>query len=316
MDKVDVAVVLPVYNDGQDVKSALTCLLEQTVLIGEIIAVDDGSTDETSKILSEYERKHENIQVLTHNINKGLPTALNTAIEAADQPYIARQDADDRSLPSRIEEQYRYMENNPSVDITGTAADVVDGEGNTTGTIYPPEDPSSSIQEQNPFVHGSVMMRREVVEDIGGYDPLFRNSQDYDLWIRLDRAGYQLGSVQSVLYQLRRENEYISIKQRQRRVLYGLVARAEPDKKETYREIILNQGISEVYDHLSPGDKAIYNRQSAEICIKHGSWVAAIREIAPALKNEPIAVRTLVFGLLCLLPTFLSRRILNRFQQF
>ncbi|WP_206750858.1 glycosyltransferase [Halorubrum sp. SD690R] len=310
------AVILPVYNGEEEVRPAINSLIEQTTRPTEILLVNDGSTDNTAEILSEYERQYSTVQVLTHETNKGLPTALNTAIEATGKPYIARQDADDRSLPNRIEEQYRYMKENPSVDITGTAADVVDGEGNTTGTIYPPQDPPSGIQEQNPFVHGSVMMRREAVEDVGGYNPLFKNSQDYDLWVRLDRAGYRLGSIQSVLYCLKREEGYISIEQRQQRVLYGLVARAEPDKKEEYREIIQNQGIRSVYGYLNAKEKAIYNRQSAEICIKQNSWMAAIREITPVIRNDPLSVRTIIFLLLCLFPPLLSRQILKKFQSF
>jgi glycosyltransferase involved in cell wall biosynthesis len=316
MDEVDVTVALPIYNGGRQVRRALDGLLEQTVRPAEIIAVDDGSTDVTPEILSEYEREHETVRVLTHETNRGLPTALNAAIEATDQTYIARQDVDDQSVPNRIEEQYQYMTDHPAVDVVGAAVDVIDGQGNVQDTIHPPSDPSSVLAHRNPFVHGAVMMHREAIEDVGGYDPLFDNSQDYDLWIRLDRAGYTLDSMQTVLYKLERSKGYISIEQRQRRVLYGLVARADPDRKEAYRLVIRRQNILDVYDHLSRSEKAVYNRQSAETCIKHDSWLMAIREIVPAIRNDPLSARTAAFLVLSLLPTPVSRWILGSIQAF
>jgi glycosyltransferase involved in cell wall biosynthesis len=316
MDEADVAVTLPVYNGGSQVRQALDCLLEQTVQPAEIIAVDDGSSDETPAILFEYEREHDLVRVLTHETNQGLPTALNTAIEATDRTYIARQDVDDRSRPNRIEEQYQYMTSNPSVDIVGTAADVIDEQGNVLDTIYPPSDPSSVLNERNPFVHGSVMMRRQAVEDAGGYDPLFEYSQDYDLWTRLDRAGYRLDSMQAVLYELERSQTHLSIDQRQRRILFGLAARGDPEQKEQYRSIIWEQDIREIYDRLPQAERAVYNRQSAEICIKQGFWAMTIQETAPAILHDPVSVRTGTMLGLSLLPPPVSRRILGSVQAF
>lgn len=316
MDEVNVAVVLPIYNGGRRVGQVIDCLLEQTVRPAEIIAIDDGSTDETPEILSEYERKHEAVRVLTHETNQGLPAALNTAIETTDQTYIARQDVDDRSHPNRIEDQYQYIRNNPSVDVVGTAATVIDNEQNVLGTVYPPSDPSSMLNERNPYVHGSVMMRRDAVEDIGGYDSLFEYSQDYDLWTRLDRAGYELDSIQTVLYELERSQTHLSIEQRQRRMLFGLAAKSDPDRKKRYRSIIQEQGVREIYDLLPRAERAVYNRQSAEICIKQGAWAIAIREIIPALLHDPFSVRTGAMLGLSILPPPVSRRILGTIQTF
>lgn len=316
MDQVDVAVLLPVYNGGLEVRQALDCLLKQTVQPAEIVAIDDGSTDETPEILSEYERKHETVHVLTHETNRGLPTALNTAIDATDQTYIARQDVDDRSRANRIEKQYQYVTDNPSVDVVGTAATVIDDGGTVLGTVYPPSDPSSVLDKRNPFVHGSAMMRRKSVEDIGGYDPLFGYSQDYDLWTRLDQAGYTLDSMRTILYELKRSQTHLSVDQRQRRVLYGLAARSDQDCKERYRSIIQKEGIRRVYSLLPRAERAVYNRQSAEICIKQGSWTTAIREIAPAIRHDPFSVRTGAMLGLSLLPPPVGRRILGAIQIF
>jgi glycosyltransferase involved in cell wall biosynthesis len=316
MDEVDVAAILPVYNSGSQVRQALDSLLGQTMRPAEIIVIDDGSTDVTPKILSEYEREHENVRVLTHETNQGLPTALNTAIEATDRTYIARQDADDWSAPNRIEQQYQYLSERQAIDLVGAAADVIDAQGNVQDTIYPPSNPSSVLADRNPYVHGAVMMRREAVENVGGYDPLFDNAQDYDLWVRLDRSDHKLDSMQTVLYKFERPKGFISIEQRQRRVLLGLVARADPEQKEAYRSVIRRQGVLNIYNHLSRREKAVYNRQSAEICMKRDAWLMAIREIVPAIKNDPFSARTAAFIVLSLLPTPISRRIFGQLQAF
>lgn len=316
MNEVDVAVALPIYNGGRQVHQALDCLLDQTAQPAEIIAVDDGSTDETPEILSDYEREHDTVRVLTHETNKGLPAALNTALEATDRTYIARQDVDDRSLPNRIEVQYQYMLDNPSVDVVGTAANVVNREGTVLDTINPPSDPSSILDEQNPFVHGSVMIRRKTLEDAGGYDPLFEYSQDYDLWVRLDRAGYLLDSIGTILYELQRSQTHLSIEQRQRRILFGLAARSEPTRKDRYRSIIQKRGINEIYHHLPRIERAVYNRQSAEICIKQGNWKKAVREIVPAILHDPLSMRTGAMLGLSLLPPFVGQRILEATKSF
>jgi glycosyltransferase involved in cell wall biosynthesis len=316
MEVVDVVVVLPVYNSGRQVCQALDCLLKQTVQPADIIAVDDGSTDKTSEILSEYECKYDNVHVLTHETNQGLPTALNTAIEATNRTYIARQDADDRSVLGRIEVQYQYMMNHPEVDVVGGAAEVIDSNGNVRDTIYPPLDPSSVLPDRNPFVHGSVMMRREAIEDVGGYDPLFEYSQDYDLWTRLDRAGFQLDSIQTVLYELKRSQGHNSIKKRQRQILFGLAARCDSDQKERYRSVIREQDIRDIYELLPRSEKAVYNRQSSKVCIKRGSWTMAIQEVMPAILHDPLSIWTSTILCLSLLPPPVSRRILRTIQPF
>ncbi|MBV5329826.1 MAG: glycosyltransferase [Chlorobium sp.] len=184
-----ISVVLPVYNGVADVKKAVESVLAQTFTEFELIIINDGSKDQSASVL---EGIHDSRIRLFHQDNAGLAATLNRGIEMARGRYIARQDQDDLSLPQRFEKQFVYMEANPKCGLLGTRADIWVGDAPSGRAHEHPSDHTTLRFEllfNNPFVHSSVMLRRNVLIEIGGYttDPSRQPPEDYELWSRIAR---------------------------------------------------------------------------------------------------------------------------------
>ncbi len=181
-----VTVLLPVHNGQRYLRSSIESVLAQTFGDLELLVVDDGSTDETPSILAAYTDPR--VRVITQGTQQGLATALNTGLAQAHGELIARQDADDVSLPVRIERQVAYLEDKPRTILVGTQATMIDSHGRVRGRIErSTTNPSIrwSLLFDNPFVHSSVLVRRAAIEAAGGYDAAFSVTEDYELWSRL-----------------------------------------------------------------------------------------------------------------------------------
>jgi glycosyltransferase involved in cell wall biosynthesis len=164
---------------------AIQSVLAQTLADLELIVVDDGSVDATPAQLAEIRDPR---LVVERQARAGLAVALNRALGRARAPLVARLDADDVALPTRLERQRAYLQAHPDVGLLGTAARLVDGSGRDVGLVRPPEDDRAirrALIRRNPFVHSSVMLRRALAISAGGYDASFPVAQDYDLWLRL-----------------------------------------------------------------------------------------------------------------------------------
>jgi glycosyltransferase involved in cell wall biosynthesis len=167
------------------ISKAIESVLDQTLADLELIVVDDGSTDATSTLLSAVRDPR---LVRARQPRAGLAVALNRALDRARGPLVARLDADDVALPTRLERQCAFLQAHPDVGLLGTAARVVDEADHDVAVIRPPEDDRAirhALIRRNPFVHSSVMLRRALATAAGGYDASFPVAQDYDLWLRL-----------------------------------------------------------------------------------------------------------------------------------
>jgi hypothetical protein len=182
-----VSVLMPVYNGLPYLPAALESILEQSFTDFELIAVDDGSQDESGKVLDDYAGRDARIQVI-HADHGGLVAALSRAHAASRGTYLARMDADDVSYPDRLQRQVDLLDAQPEVAVASCAADVLDEDGHRIGKRIPQfhDDMLLELAAGNPIVHGSVMMRRSDFEEAGGYE---QPPEDYDLWIRLARRG-------------------------------------------------------------------------------------------------------------------------------
>ena len=186
----ETSVLMSVYNDEQYLKESVDSVLNQSFDDFEFIIIDDCSTDGSLEILESY--KDARIRLIRNRENLGLTKSLNIAISEARGNYLARQDADDISLPDRFKAQFDYLESFPEVALVGGQPLVINEQGQALkGTVLTtrPTDPWAIrwfCQYENPFVHSSVMMRKEIiVEEFKGYNEQFRTNQDYELWSRL-----------------------------------------------------------------------------------------------------------------------------------
>ena len=184
------------------VGETIESILAQKLNNFEFLIIDDGSTDETPRILRNY--KDPRIRLIRHE-NQGLAGTLNVGIGLAHGKYIARQDQDDISLPDRLAKQVSYMESHPECGLLGTWAQIMEGDRLTERYHKHPASPSElryQLLFNNPFVHSSVMLRKSVLETLGCYstDPSRQPPEDYELWSRLSRHSGVANLPEVLLY--------------------------------------------------------------------------------------------------------------------
>lgn len=188
--KPAIAVIMSVYNGAQYLYAATQSILDQDFTNFEFIIVNDGSTDNSDAVLDAFAARDTRIRLISRE-NRGLVSSLNEAIAAAKAPYLARMDADDIAMPRRLSKQYMFMQQHSDVGVLGTNTHELD----TTGRIvecrdfYPDTQAEivAMMRDYPPLCHPSVMMRTDLIRNIGGYRSAFRHAEDYDLWLRLSR---------------------------------------------------------------------------------------------------------------------------------
>jgi glycosyltransferase involved in cell wall biosynthesis len=177
---------MAVYNGGRHVRKAVDSVLGQTLGDLELIVIDDGSTDATREILASYRDQRVNV---VRQERRGQTRSLNRGIEMARAPYIARQDADDVSLPARFEKQVTILDQHAGIGVLGTGVTVIDESGRRLRDYLYPTDherlAAKLMRFENPLPHTTLMFRTAVVRGLGGYETVFRKAQDFDLLLRL-----------------------------------------------------------------------------------------------------------------------------------
>jgi glycosyltransferase involved in cell wall biosynthesis len=185
--KPAVSVLMPVYNGARFLRPAIESVLGQGRGDFEFLIIDDGSTDETPDILTEYAREDARIQV--HRISHvGRSGAANCGCRQARAEFIARLDADDLALPERLELQLQFLSRNDDVALLGGSALLMNEQGEVFGEDEVQTADSELCQELElwcPFYHSTVMFRKLAVEAVGGYRRGLEHAEDYDLWRRI-----------------------------------------------------------------------------------------------------------------------------------
>ena len=185
-----ISVVMAVKNGGLLVREAVDSILNQSFSDFELIIINDGSTDSTLEVLNSYEDTR--IRIFSQE-NKGLSRSLNRGIELSRGEFIARQDHDDLSLPTRLEKQLQYMLQNQHCGLLGTCAEIWSMKGSTGRVHDHPTSPGELAFDlifNNPFVHTSWMLRKKVLDKVGYYaiDPAREPPEDYELASRIARS--------------------------------------------------------------------------------------------------------------------------------
>jgi len=221
-----VTVLMAVYNGERYLREAVESILGQTFSDFEFVIVDDGSTDRTWQVLTEYAARDPRIVLLQNSENLGLTRSLNKGLHAAQGEYIARQDADDISLPHRLEKQVAVLEECHDVVLVSANIDLMDADGQVWW--HPRRNATSGLIAWFLLFcnylggHSQVMFRRQAALDLGGYAEDRPCSQDYELWLRLAEVG-DVVILPEVLLLYRTHGESVTSRYGEQQKEYSLV---------------------------------------------------------------------------------------------
>ncbi len=235
-----VSVIMAVKDGEKYLRAAMDSILAQVFTDFEFIVVDDRSTDSSLQIVQQYAQEDARIHVIENDHHAGLSASLNKGICTAQGELIARMDADDISLPHRLEEQAKYMNEHPEIDVLGTGFNLVDEAGNHLRSITFSNDPDIlrwDLLFFTPIAHPSAMMRSSIIRKVGGYNTKIASAQDYELWTRVILAG-RLSNLEEIHMRLRLHEARVTYKHRDQQIAFTSEA------KQKYLQVVLNRNIS------------------------------------------------------------------------
>ena len=197
-----VSIIMGAYNCADTIGKCIESIIAQTYENWEFIICDDCSKDGTLGVIQKYQKKDERIVILHNEKNSRLAASLNKCLKYAKGKYIARMDADDESLPLRLEKQVDFLEENEKYDVVGCARIIFDENGNI-GVRNGVAEPSIDMLLTNtPFAHPTIMMRKTIYDELEGYSvsKLTMRAEDLDLWFRFYQKGYKGYNLSEPLY--------------------------------------------------------------------------------------------------------------------
>jgi glycosyltransferase involved in cell wall biosynthesis len=211
-----VSVIMSTYNRQAYIAEAIESVLRQSRPDFEFIIVDDGSTDQTSNIISRYAKQDDRIVVLRH-ANQGIALSRNAGIAISKCELIAVMDDDDVMAPERLERQSEYLAAHPEVCVVSSFAHIIDAGGVVIGKSCPEVNIERGIREKRPgdfleIIHPTSMFRKSAFWAIGGYRNTWGMLEDRDLWGRLVTHGYKLAVQPLFLLKNRRHADNISVR--------------------------------------------------------------------------------------------------------
>lgn len=228
MSEPAVSVVMSVFDGERFLSEAITSILNQTFGDFEFVIINDGSRDRTTSMLAAYEQSDSRVRVYEQE-NQGLIASLNRGCGLARGNYIARMDADDVSMPDRLERQVRFLENHRDVGLLGGAVEIIDDHGRRLFAVQPAleDEPIRTALRafSFPIFHPAVMMRKPAFEATGGYRAQFRHAEDYDLWLRIIEH-WKAANLPEVVLRKRTHAEGISVRNLRQQSLSALAAQA------------------------------------------------------------------------------------------
>jgi len=294
-----VSILTCVYNGAAYLQQALESVLDNGYDDFELIVVDDGSTDETAGIIRRYAERDARIHPLFKE-NTGLTDSLNAGLEMAVGTYIARLDADDYMLAGRLRTQADYLDRHPEVALVGSDAIMIDeGRKEIGGTALGDlshEQCAERLQTMEAFfAHSSWMVRRSVMQQLGGYNPFYRKTQDYELLLRLSRIG-GIASIGRALIALRKQAGSVSYDSRFLQYKYALTAlvshRLEsgevlplPKDQQTLFELVERWVDGSGFSHLMLGQRH-FSFAWYELSCRH--WLDAAAHLLRAAWADPL----------------------------
>jgi glycosyltransferase involved in cell wall biosynthesis len=229
------SVLLPVYNGGVLLRLAVDSILKQDDPDFELLLIDDCSTDGSAQIIRRYAASDVRIRAIYHRRNAGLAGTLNEGLAEARTDLVVRMDQDDVALAGRVGAQVTFMRERPEVAVAGTFVYHMGASPAYDHLVQLPtghDEIVSTLQRENCIYHPSVIMRRQQILSLGGYRPEFRNSEDYDLWLRVARVS-RLANLPEPLLRYRFSVDGMTLGRKWEQALYtrmAVISNRDPER--------------------------------------------------------------------------------------
>jgi glycosyltransferase involved in cell wall biosynthesis len=220
------SVLLPVYNGGAFLHLAIESILKQDDPDFEFLLIDDCSTDQSAKVIRHYAASDGRIRPVFHRENAGLASTLNEGLREARSDLIVRMDQDDVALAKRIGTQVEFMHGRSDIAVAGSFVYHMGRRPADDHLVQLPaehEEIVRTLARENCIYHPSAILRREPILSLGGYRAEFRNSEDYDLWLRVAKV-YKLANIPEPLLRYRFSVTGLTLGRKWQQALYTKMA--------------------------------------------------------------------------------------------
>ena len=207
-----VSVLMGIYNCADTLEEAVDSIINQTFTDWELIMCDDCSTDNTLEVAQKIAEKDSRIKVIKNEKNLTLAPTLNRCIEVASGKYVARMDGDDICDPTRFEKEIAVLEDHPEYAFVSCQMNLFDNEGIYRVIEYKEKPQKQDFIKGSQFCHAGCMVRAEAIKAVNGYSESseYKRVEDYDLWVRMYKAGYIGYNIQAPLYSMRDDRNAFS----------------------------------------------------------------------------------------------------------
>lgn len=232
-----ISVLMPVYNAEKYLDQAIVSILAQSFKDFEFIIVDDLSTDSSLEIIRRHAKNDKRIVILENKKNLNISRSLTRGLQIAKADLVARMDADDWSFPDRLEHQYNFMTQHPQVVVSGGTIITCDADLQPVGSRrYNKTDRAirDKLFRYSPFAHPALIYRKEIVDKVGGYNILFIDAEDYDLYFRLGKEG-TFANLSQPLIKYRMNDASISNRRARQQEYFTLYIRLKAVMEYGYR---------------------------------------------------------------------------------
>jgi glycosyltransferase involved in cell wall biosynthesis len=302
--EIKITFLMPAYNAGKYIGEAIDSVLKQSYPDFELLIVNDGSTDNTLEVISTFDDPR--IRVINKGVNKGIASALNIGLLVSKAKYIARFDSDDVCFPGRLATQLNFLEKHPDYILTGGDAEYISESGEhlfhfkcisqTNDQIF------KNMYLHCPFIHSSVMYRKDAVLKAGGYSLYAHNFEDYFLWARLHKYG-KFNNLSEPLIKVRFNPSSTTINEKRRGRIFrrmkrdiiyrGVITKEEGD---ILHNIIKSQDVQKIKK------SAYYSLCGKKYLVNNHQPVKARASLSKAIRIHPLRLDNYALYLLSYFP--------------
>lgn len=277
-----ISVIMSVFNGEEFLRETLDCVMAQNFSDWEMIIVNNCSTDGTQNVLDEYDDPR--IRIISPESHGEIGVGLRLALSQARGEYVAVQDADDLSLPERLKDQSKVLDDDDSLGLVSGWYDLIDGQGKKIGEGRPPENQQELIdamQVSNPIAHSACMFRRYATDQSGGYPLEYSYGCDLGLIIRLLKFNWKIAVQPKVTIKLRQHINQSS-------TIAKLSIARSYDAARVAKEITRIKGAS--VPSLRLGKRNITKRtlQYGMALAADKQWSMAFRQLVSAILHQPL----------------------------